>query len=178
MSGPLCDAVLDDEGSDAQLAKIERANLFLIPLDSRRESYRYHHLFRELLQRELAEHEPELVPVLHARAADWFAATGDDETALEHALAAGDSDRAAEILAAIAPRVYQSGRVAKLEDWFKRFDRAGLLEQHPAVALHGCRFHALRGDLEQAEAWLDAGARGRIAAGCPTEAARSRPGSQ
>ena len=161
MSGPICDAVLDDEGSGAQLAKIERANLFLVPLDSRRESYRYHHLFRELLQRELAEHEPELVPVLHARAADWFAAAGDDETALEHALAAGDSDRAAEILAAIAPRVYQSGRIVKLEDWFQRFDRAGLLEQHPAVALHGCRVHALRGDLEQAEAWLDAGARGR-----------------
>jgi LuxR family maltose regulon positive regulatory protein len=167
MSGSLCDAVLDDEGSGAQLTKIERANLFLVPLDSTREWYRYHHLFRELLQRELAEEEPELLPVLHGRAADWFVAAGEDETALEHALAAGDSDRAAEILAAIAPRVYESGRVAALEDWFKRFERAGLLEDYPAVAVHGSRLHALRGRLEQAEAWLDAGARGRTRSRLP-----------
>jgi LuxR family maltose regulon positive regulatory protein len=167
MSGSLCDAVLDDEGSGAQLAKIERANLFLIPLDHRREWYRYHHLFRELLQRELAEHEPEIVPELHARAADWFAEAGDDETALEHACAAGDCDRAAEILAAIAPRVYESGRVTTLEHWFERFEKAGLLDQYPAVALHGSRVHALRGRLEQAEAWLDAGARGRTRSKLP-----------
>jgi len=167
MSGALCDAVLDDEGSGAQLAKIERANLFLVPLDNRREWYRYHHLFRELLQRELAENEPELVPVLNARAADWFAGAGDDETALEHAFAAGDSDRAASILAAIAPQVYQSGRVATLERWFTRFDRAGLLEQYPAVALHGSRVHTLRGRLDEAERWLDAGARGRTRSKLP-----------
>jgi LuxR family maltose regulon positive regulatory protein len=167
MSGALCDAVLDDEGSARQLAKIERANLFLIPLDNRREWYRYHHLFRELLQRELAEQEPELVPLLHGRAADWFAEAGDDETALEHAFTAGDSDRAATILAAIAPRVYHSGRVATLEYWFKRFDRAGLLGQYPAVALQGCRVHAHRGRLEQAERWLDAGARGRTRSRLP-----------
>ena len=157
MCGPLCDAVLEDEGSARELEKIERANLFLIPLDNRREWYRYHHLFRELLQRELAEQEPGLVPVLHSHAADWFEANGDRESALEHAYAAGDTDRAAQILAAIALPVYYSGRVATLERWFNRFERAGLLERYPAVALHACRIYVLQGRADRARRCLDAG---------------------
>src|SRR5436190_4589314 len=167
MCGPLCDAVLEDEGSARELEKIERASLFLVPLDNRREWYRYHHLFRELLQRELAEQEPDLVPVLHGHAADWFEADGDRESALEHAYAAGDTDRAAEILAAIALPVYYSGRVATLERWFNRFERAGLLERYPAVAVHGCRIHALRGRTEDAERWLDAAMRGKFSGKLP-----------
>ncbi len=160
MCGPLCDAVLADEGSAQELEKIERANLFLVPLDNRREWYRYHHLFRELLQRELAETEPDLVRVLHGRAADWFEAAGDQESALEHSYAAGDTDRAAAILTSIAFPVYYSGRVTTLERWFQRFERAGLLDRYPAVALHGARIHALRGRSEQAWSWLDAAAHG------------------
>jgi LuxR family maltose regulon positive regulatory protein len=160
MCGPLCDAVLEGEGSARELEKIERANLFLVPLDNRREWYRYQHLFRELLQRELAETEPDLVRVLHGRAADWFEATGDRESALEHSYEAGDTDRAAAILTEIAFPVYYSGRVATLERWLRRFERAGLLNRHPVVALHGARIHALRGRAEQAWSWLDAAARG------------------
>jgi LuxR family transcriptional regulator, maltose regulon positive regulatory protein len=167
MCGPLCDAVLEDECSARELEKIERANLFLVPLDNRREWYRYHHLFRELLQRELAEQEPDLVPALHGHAADWFEANGDRESALEHAYAAGDTDRAAEILAAIALPVYYSGRVATLERWFNRFERAGLLERYPAVALHGCRIHALRGRPEQAKRWLEAATHGTFTGKLP-----------
>ncbi len=162
MCGPLCDAVLDDEGSARELEKIERANLFLVPLDNRREWYRYHHLFRELLQRELAEQEPGLVPVLHGHAADWFEAHGDRESALEHAYAAGDTDRAAEILAAIAFPVYYSGRVATLERWFNRFERAGLLERYPAVALHACRINALQGRADRARRCLGAATLGTL----------------
>jgi LuxR family maltose regulon positive regulatory protein len=167
MCGPLCDAVLKDEGSARELEKIERANFFLVPLDNRREWYRYHHLFRELLQRELAEQEPDLVPMLHGHAADWFEVNGDRESALEHAYAAGDTDRAAEILAAIALPVYYSGRVATLERWFNRFERAGLLERYPAVALHGCRIHALRGRPDQAKRWLGAATRGKLTGKLP-----------
>ena len=79
-----------------------------------------------------------------AAAADWFEANGDRESALEHAYAAGDTDRAAQILAAIAFPVYYSGRVATLERWFNRFERAGLLERYLAVALQGCRINGLR----------------------------------
>jgi LuxR family transcriptional regulator, maltose regulon positive regulatory protein len=175
MSGPLCDAVLEDEGSARELERIERANLFLVPLDNRREWYRYHHLFHELLRRELAETEPELVPVLHSRAADWYEAEGDDESALEHAYAAGDTDRAAAILAAIAFPVYYSGRVATLERWLKRFESPGLLERYPAVALHGCRIHVLRGRAEQAERWLEAAKRGTFTGALPDGSPSIRP---
>jgi LuxR family transcriptional regulator, maltose regulon positive regulatory protein len=167
MSGPLCDAVLQDEGSARELEKIERANLFVVPLDNRREWYRFHHLFRELLQRELAEQEPQLVSALHSRAADWFEANGDRESALEHAYTAGDTDRAAEILAAIALPVYYSGRVVTLERWLRRFERAGLIERYPAVALQGCRIHALRGRPELAKRWLGAASLGTYAGTLP-----------
>jgi LuxR family maltose regulon positive regulatory protein len=174
MCGPLCDAVLEDEGSARELEKIERANLFVVPLDNRREWYRFHHLFRELLQRELAEQEPHLIPILHSRAANWFEATGDRESALEHAYAAGDSRRAADILAAIALPVYYSGRVATLELWLKRFGRTGLYERYAAVALHGCRIHALRGRPELAKRWLEAAIRapfsGTLPDGSPSTA--------
>jgi len=159
MCGPLCDAVLEEEGSGRELEKIERANLFLVPLDNRREWYRYHHLFRELLQRELVDTEPDLVPVLHGRAADWFEATGDRESALEHSFAAGNTARAAAILAEIAFPVYNSGRVATLERWLRRFERSGLVERYAAIALHGGRIHALRGRAKQAWSWLDAATR-------------------
>ncbi len=162
MCGPLCSAVLQEEGAGEELEKIERANLFLVPLDNRRIWYRYHHLFRDLLQRELAEHEPGLLAELHGRAADWFRAYGDDESALEHAYAGGDLERAASILARIALPLYYSGRITTLEQWLKRFDRRALLERYPAVALLGCGIHATRGRPEQAQRWLDAAGRGRF----------------
>src|SRR5205823_1604572 len=93
MCGSLCDGLLDDEGSARELERIERSNLFLVPLDTERNWYRYHHLFRDLLERELAEFEPHLLQGLHGRAADWFERHGDPESALEHALSAGDLER-------------------------------------------------------------------------------------
>jgi len=160
LSGALCDAILEDEGSGRELEKIERANLFLVPLDNRREWYRYHHLFRDLLQHELLVEEPELVPELHTRAADWFEANGDRESALEHAFAAGDTTRAAALFGDVALEVYHSGRVATIERWLERFESDGLLERHPDVAVRGSVVHALHGRPEAAAEWLDAAARG------------------
>jgi LuxR family transcriptional regulator, maltose regulon positive regulatory protein len=169
MSGALCDAVLADAGSARELEKIERANLFLVPLDHRREWYRYHHLFRDLLQRELAEREPELVPTLHHRAADWYEAHGDLESALDHADAGGDRDRVAEIITASALRLYFSGRVATVDGWLARFEIAEL-ERYPGVALVGGWVHALCGRRSDAELWVNAAERGnfegRLPDGC------------
>ena len=66
-SGSLCDAVLESERSIQTLRELDRWNLFLVPLDERREWYRYHHLFAELLRVELKREEAELVPTLHCR---------------------------------------------------------------------------------------------------------------
>jgi LuxR family transcriptional regulator, maltose regulon positive regulatory protein len=160
MCGSLCDAVLEDSGSRLELEKIERSNLFLIPLDHRRGWYRYHHLFRELLERELAEREPELVSVLHSRAADWYEEHNDRESALDHAFTGGDIDRAAAILLEIGFQVYSTGRVVTLERWLARFERRAKLTDYPNVAIYGARVHAARGRLTKAERWLDFAAQG------------------
>ncbi len=160
MCGSLCDAVLDDKGSGRELEMIERWNLFLTPLDRRREWYRYHHLFQELLLHDLAANEPELIPILHRRAADWFEARGDPESALKHACASGDRTRAAAIITRIALPVYNNGRVVTVERWLRQFERTTELERFPEVAVLGSRIHAMRGRSAEAERWLEAAERG------------------
>ena len=99
------------------LESLARSNLFLVPLDRTGEWYRYHHLFRELLRSELERLEPDLVPQLLARAADWCEANGQPETAIGYAQAAGDVDRVAELFVRCALAVYYSGRAATVERW-------------------------------------------------------------
>ena len=94
LSGPLCDRVLQVEGSDAVLAALDRAELFVVALDERREWYRCHHLLREALLRESLADAP---GVLH-RAAEWFLAEGRRVDAVRHLLAAGDGRAAADVL--------------------------------------------------------------------------------
>jgi LuxR family maltose regulon positive regulatory protein len=156
MCGPLCDAVLDRSGSARELLSIERSNLFIVPLDGHGEWFRYHHLFRDLLQRELAERDPGLIATLNRRAADWLETNGKPEEALHHAFASGSPTRAARILTTIVMPAYNGGRVDEIEAWLARFDDDELLERLPAVAVHGSRVHAVRGRRAEAERWLAA----------------------
>ena len=175
MCGSLCDAVLDDQGSARELEKIERSNLFLVPLDQQRVWHRYHHLFRDLLRRELAEREPQLLGVLNSRAADWYERHGDPESALEHALAAGDLDRVAAIVTEIALPAYYGGRITSVERWLSHFDDPALLERYPGVALQGGWVHAVGGRLVEAERWLDAAERGTFTGTLPDGCTSLRP---
>ena len=75
LNGTLCDAVTGQGGGKAMLETLDRGNLFLVALDDRRQWYRYHHLFADVLRARLTEASPELVDVLHRRASDWFADT-------------------------------------------------------------------------------------------------------
>ena len=154
MSGPVCDVVLGRRHSAGELDAIRKANLFLVPLDAHGEWYRYHHLFRDLLRRELHEEEADLVPELGQRAAAWFEGHGDPESALGYALEAGDTDRAARILTTIALPAAGNGHSETAARWLESFDDARLLERYPAVALLGTRVHALRGETAPAERWL------------------------
>jgi LuxR family maltose regulon positive regulatory protein len=99
-SAPLCNAVTGRRDSARLLADLERANLFLIPLDDRRERYRYHQLFDDLLRAQLAQREPGLVPKLHRHAYEWLADAGETDAAVSHALAASDLDEAVALVAA------------------------------------------------------------------------------
>ncbi|MCU0509066.1 MAG: LuxR C-terminal-related transcriptional regulator [Anaerolineae bacterium] len=96
LCGPLCDAVTAASDGQASLERLERANLFIIPLDSERCWYRYHHLFADLLRRRLAASASD-ARELHRRASAWFADAGLPDEAFRHALAAGDPGGAAAI---------------------------------------------------------------------------------
>lgn len=124
LSGPLCDAVLDEQGSGGRLAELARSNLFLIPHGADGESYRYHRLFGELLQFLLRRESPELVPDLHRRAATWYESRSLLDEAVAHALAAGDPALAAEMIARGWRPVYQFGQHATL---------SGLLDALPSA---------------------------------------------
>jgi LuxR family maltose regulon positive regulatory protein len=155
MCGGLCDAVLGRGGSARELERIEQSNLFLVTLDRQRIWFRYHHLFRDVLRRELARQESSTtVAALHRRAADWYEAHGDPESALDHARSAGDLRRVARILEEIALPLYHSGRVATVEVWLAQFDDAALLRRYPSIALQGSWIHVLRGRSADAERWL------------------------
>jgi len=167
MSGPLCDAVLDTTGSNAVLAWLEESNLLLVPLDRQRRWYRYHHLFQELLVAELGRREPELIPELHRRAASWCEANGLPETAIDHAQAAGDTDRVARLIWTLALPAYGAGRVDTTRRWFAWFEDQGLLGRYPQVAVLGAWLHALVGEPVAAERWADAAEHGPDAGTLP-----------
>lgn len=95
---PLCDAVtgnLSPDGASSHLLEsIERANLFLIPLDNERRWYRYHHLFADFLRQRLQSSEAQQISQYHVRASQWLEANGLEFEAFRHAVAANDIERA------------------------------------------------------------------------------------
>ena len=98
LSGPLCEALTGTTGGHEMLERLERANLFLVPLDEDGSYYRYHHLFAAFLRERLGRVHPEAVLELHRRAALWYEGDGCLSGAVEHALAAEDFDRAAGLI--------------------------------------------------------------------------------
>ena len=117
LSGALCDAVLQITGAASILERIERENLFVVPLDMSRRWYRYHHLFGELLRAELERSEPDLVAGLHRRAADWFEAEGLVDEAVRHLVAAGDIAASADLIAADWVNELNVGGLSTVSGW-------------------------------------------------------------
>jgi LuxR family maltose regulon positive regulatory protein len=153
LSAPLCDHVLGTGGSAETLLEIERANLFLVPLDGRRSLYRYHHLFCDLLRHELERSRPEAVPELHRRAAEWLGANGAVEEAIRHALAAGDADGAARLVTEMWRAAFNRGELATVDRWLDDLPEP-IVAATPDLCL--ARAWALmdRGRPREAEQWL------------------------
>ena len=175
MCGSLCDAVLETEASGARLESMRESNLFLVPLDDRCEWYRYHHLFEELLRHELAQDDAEEIPSLNRRAADWYEAHGDPESALGPAAESGDVDRVARIFAAVALPSYHTGRLTAIEGWLDHFPDEAQLGRYPAVGVVGSWIHALRGRPATAERWLRATESGQCEGPLPDGSASAHP---
>ncbi len=117
LCGNLCDVVTCQAGSQELLERIEKANLFLIPLDEERQWYRYHHLFAELLTARLEHLYPQLVKGLHRRASEWYEEHGMIEIAMQHAFAAGDNERLSRLLEQNAFLMIMRGETTTLMEW-------------------------------------------------------------
>jgi LuxR family maltose regulon positive regulatory protein len=159
LSGPLCDAVREREGSQAMLEALERANLFVVALDDERHWYRYHHLFAEVLRNHLQQEEPLLSPELHWRASAWYELHQMPAEAVQHALAVPDAKLAARLIEPIAlPLAYQ-GQLSTVLGWLSALPEA-LIRTRPLL----CASHALlltvTNQLESAEARLQEAERG------------------
>jgi LuxR family maltose regulon positive regulatory protein len=134
LDGPGCDAVLERTDSWAVLEELARSNLFVVPLDAVGELYRYHHLFAELLQVELRRREPDLVPILHARASHLFEARGQAKFAIRHARLSGDVPRAAALLWHSSPAYLSTARGSTVQQWLAPFT-ADDFSAEPALAV-------------------------------------------
>ncbi len=100
LTAPLCDAVLEQSGSQQILEELKRTNVFLLSLDSQRRWYRYHPLFAEALRFMLERSDPEAIAVIHRRASAWFAGHGYTGEAVQHAIQARDWSQAADLIEA------------------------------------------------------------------------------
>jgi LuxR family transcriptional regulator, maltose regulon positive regulatory protein len=152
LSGSLCDAVLASSGGAGQLRRLEAASLFLVPLDRRRQWYRYHALYREFLLGELRRSEPELIMTLHQRAADWYEANGSPVLALEHLLDTADRDRSVRLATALALPTYNAGQMSTVQRWLRVIGDANI-ERFPPLAVYRGWEAVLTGDTAGAERW-------------------------
>ncbi len=134
LCGPLCDAILQDDAASGQktLDYLERANLFLIPLDDERRWYRYHHLFAELLRQRLLQQRPDRSAALHIRASAWYEANGFELEAFQHAAAAHDIDRAERLLEGKGMPLLFRGAVRPVLQWLDSLPRSAL-DAHPSL---------------------------------------------
>ena len=134
LCAPLCDAVLGEPGAQEHLRRLEASNMFLIPLDRRREWYRYHALFREFLLGELRRVEPEVVMKLHLRAADWYESQGSPATALEHLLNTTERDRCVQLVTELVLPTYKAGQMSTVQRWLvdaRRLRHRGAIPRSP-----------------------------------------------
>jgi len=127
LCAPLCDVVTGRGDSSERLEAVEGANLFLVSLDTRREWYRYHHLFRELLRHELMRTAPGLAPELHRRASAWHREHGSVDEAIAHATAAGDFAQAGELIARHWRPVWSHGQFETVVRWIDALPRDAVL---------------------------------------------------
>lgn len=155
LGAALCQAVTGRADSAALLERIERSNLFLVPLDSERRWFRYHRMFGELLRHELAVTQPQRLPELHRRAAAWFHAAGQVGEAISHATTAGDVNDAVELVAGHWNTWFNAGRLATVESWLNLLPTAARLAD--------CRLCVAQawllldtGRLDEVDRWLTA----------------------
>ena len=156
LSGELCDAVTGRAGSQALLEQVERAGLFLVPLDEVRGWWRYHHLFADLLRARLQAEQPGQVARLHRNAAGWFEGHGLADEAIRHAVAAGEVTWAARLIERHFDAAHSlRGEAATIQRWLAPLP-ADLVRSRPRLLLAQAVQAATSGRLAAAEQLIEA----------------------
>ena len=152
LCAPLCDAVVDDVGAQERLRRLEAANLFLFPLDRRRQWYRYHGLFREFLMSELLRVEPDAVAMLHLRAADWYEANGSPAMAVEHLLLTTERDRGVQLVTQLFLPTLLAGQLSTVQRWLSTLGDSAI-ETCPPLAVLATWMAVYSGQTAVAQRW-------------------------
>jgi LuxR family maltose regulon positive regulatory protein len=153
LSGSLCDAVTEQTDGQAVLEMLERGNLFIIPLDNKRQWYRYHHLFADVLQSHTRMEWPERLPQLHRRASEWYEQNELSSEAIRHALAAQDFDRAADLIEPVWPTMRNRQQEATVRSWLKLLPDS-LIRTRPILSVAYALVLLNAGQLEGIEIYL------------------------
>jgi LuxR family maltose regulon positive regulatory protein len=170
MCGPLCDAVLEDSSGQETLEHLERANLFIVPLDDERRWYRYHHLFADVLHERRREAGVDRPSELHRRASAWFEQQDLVEEAVEHALAAADWQRATHLLVQIVPSFVFRGQFHTALAWLDALPDT-VVRANPTLYVYYAGIFMYTNQLEAAEIRLQDAEWG-VRAGVPPDEAR------
>ena len=161
LCGPLCDALLHEgaqppvsPAGQAMLESLERANLFIIPLDDQHTWYRYHHLFADLLRARLRQAHPEQIRQLHVRAAAWYEQNGWPDEAINHALAGEDWERATRLLQAHIQTLLNLGVLTNIQHWAKALPDE-VIYRHPLLCWELSWAHTLADQMRDVEPLLN-----------------------
>ena len=163
LTGPLCEALTGRADGSRTLERLERDNLFVVPLDSQRSWYRYHHLFSDVLHARLIAERPDEVPSLHQRASAWYAAHDLPADAVRHALAAEDFGRAGRLIEAALPQMRRARQDSLLLTWLQSLPES-VVRRSPVLSIWLAWSQLMSGDLDVMGHWLDA-AEAALAAG-------------
>lgn len=151
LSADLCNVVMSQTNGQSILDHLERANLFIVPLDDDRHWYRYHQLFADLLQKQLMQKQPEHVQELHQRASSWFDKKGFSEAAITHALATRDYEFAAHVLEQNIPVMMGRGeKLSLIEKFFGKLPEE-FVRSRPILSIQRIWGMTLSGRLDEAE---------------------------
>jgi len=150
LTGPLCDAITSQENGHATLEALERGNLFIIPLDSERQWYRYHHLFADLLRQRLNQTQPEKALSLHSSASKWYEQQGLNGEAIEHALQSENYEQATQMINEHIEEMWRQGKLGMLLRWFEKLPEE-YINNSPNLCIYFAWNLFTKGDQEKAE---------------------------
>jgi LuxR family maltose regulon positive regulatory protein len=161
LCGPLCDALIEVDGeipvpSQGILQDLARSNLFIVPLDARREWYRYHRLFADLLQARLQSKHPKRIACLHRRASQWLETHGLTDEAVQHALLTHDHGFAADLVERTSQDKFMRSETMTFLRWVQRLPEEEIRKRPKlviyrawALLFHGAPLSAIEAQLDE-----------------------------